>query len=79
MIDEAIDRPSSTITLITPDHRSLLNLMTSVGGAIVIFTKAPIAGASKTRLSPLLGDDGAASLARAMLSDIVVALSECVS
>jgi glycosyltransferase A (GT-A) superfamily protein (DUF2064 family) len=52
---------------------------TTVGGAIVIFAKCPIAGASKTRLAPLLGDDGAASLAQAMLSDILVTISECVS
>ena len=41
----------------------------SVGGAVVAFAKCPIAGASKTRLAPLLGADGAAALARAMLSD----------
>ncbi|KAL9184155.1 hypothetical protein ACHAXT_002241 [Thalassiosira profunda] len=46
-----------------------------VGGAIVVFAKCPIAGASKTRLAPLLGDDGAAALARAMLSDVLVSIS----
>ena len=50
-----------------------------VGGAIVVFAKCPTPGASKTRLAPLLGDDGAASLARAMLKDILVKLSDCVS
>lgn len=50
-----------------------------LGGAIVVFAKCPIAGASKTRLAPMLGEDGAALLARAMLSDILVSLSECVS
>ena len=50
-----------------------------VGGAVVVFAKCPIVGASKTRLAPLLGDEGAASLAHAMLSDILIALSDCVS
>ncbi|KAL3795745.1 hypothetical protein HJC23_008232 [Cyclotella cryptica] len=49
----------------------------SVGGAIVIFAKCPISGVSKTRCAPLLGYDGAASLAQAMLSDILITLSEC--
>lgn len=48
-----------------------------VGGAVVVFAKCPIAGASKTRLTPLLGPEGAALLAKAMLSDILVSLSEC--
>jgi glycosyltransferase A (GT-A) superfamily protein (DUF2064 family) len=51
----------------------------SVGGAIVVIAKCPISGVSKTRCAPLLGYDGAASLAKAMLSDILVTLSECVS
>lgn len=51
----------------------------SIGGAVVVFAKCPIVGASKTRLAPLLGDEGAASLAHAMLSDILIALSDCVS
>lgn len=48
-----------------------------VGGAIVVFAKCPIAGASKTRLAPLLGAEGAAALAQAMLSDVLVSLCEC--
>ncbi|KAL7511143.1 hypothetical protein ACHAXN_008041 [Cyclotella atomus] len=48
-----------------------------VGGAIVVFAKCPTPGATKTRLIPLLGEDGAAFLAEAMLSDILVSLSEC--
>lgn len=44
-----------------------------------MFAKCPLPGTSKTRLSALLGADGAASLARAMLSDILVSLSESVS
>ncbi|KAL7517050.1 hypothetical protein ACHAWX_002005 [Stephanocyclus meneghinianus] len=51
----------------------------TVGGAIVVIAKCPISGVSKTRCAPLLGYDGAASLAKAMLSDILVTLSECVS
>ena len=47
----------------------------SVGGAIVVFAKCPIPGSSKTRLSPLLGAEGASSLAQAMLSDILTSIS----
>lgn len=50
-----------------------------IGGAVVVVAKCPIAGVSKTRLAPLLGDEGAAQLAQAMLSDVLVSLSECVS
>ena len=50
-----------------------------VCGTIVVVAKCPIAGASKTRLAPLLGAEGAALLAEAMLSDVLVSLSECVS
>lgn len=49
-----------------------------VGGAVVVFAKCPIAGSSKTRLAPLLRPEGAAQLAKAMLSDILVSLSQCV-
>ncbi|KAL7433412.1 hypothetical protein ACHAXH_005952 [Discostella pseudostelligera] len=48
-----------------------------IGGAVVVVAKCPIAGVSKTRLAPLLGDEGAAQLAQAMLSDVLVSLSEC--
>ena len=48
-----------------------------VGGAVCVFAKCPIPGRSKTRLAPLLGEDGAASLATAMLSDILVSLASC--
>jgi len=50
--------------------------MASVQGSIIVFAKCPIAGSSKTRLSSLLGDEGAARLARAMLSDILTSISE---
>lgn len=50
-----------------------------VGGAVVVVAKCPVAGVSKTRLAPLLGAEGAALLAQAMLSDVLVSLSECVS
>jgi glycosyltransferase A (GT-A) superfamily protein (DUF2064 family) len=49
-----------------------------VGGAIVVVAKCPVAGTSKTRLVPMLGEEGAASLARAMLMDTLSSLSECV-
>ena len=38
---------------------------------IVIFAKAPRAGYAKTRLIPALGADGAARLARRMLTHMV--------
>jgi hypothetical protein len=39
---------------------------------IVIFAKAPLAGLAKTRLIPALGAEGAAALARRMLSHTLV-------
>lgn len=49
-----------------------------VRGTIAVFAKCPIAGSSKTRLSSLLGEDGAADLAKAMLSDILCNISNYV-
>ncbi|EJK52597.1 hypothetical protein THAOC_28109 [Thalassiosira oceanica] len=46
-------------------------------GTIVVFAKCPLPGSSKTRLAPLLGDDGAALLAQAMLSDVLSSLTAC--
>jgi glycosyltransferase A (GT-A) superfamily protein (DUF2064 family) len=46
-------------------------------GAIVVVAKCPIPGKSKTRLIPLLGPEGSARLARAMLSDVLVSLVQC--
>jgi hypothetical protein len=48
-------------------------------GAIVVVAKCPIGGKSKTRLIPLLGEDGSANLARCMLSDVLLTLDQCVS
>jgi len=48
-------------------------------GAIVVVAKSPIPGKSKTRLKPLLGAEGSALLAKALMSDVLVTLSECVS
>ena len=50
-----------------------------VGGAIVVVAKCPIPGSCKTRLVPMLGNDGAANLARAMLSDVLSSICGCVS
>lgn len=44
---------------------------------IVVVAKCPIPGKSKTRLQPLLGEEGSSKLAKAMLSDVLLALSEC--
>ena len=43
---------------------------------IVIFAKAPVAGRVKTRLIPMLGEDGAALLARRMLANTVASALE---
>ncbi|KAL7581515.1 hypothetical protein ACA910_022084 [Epithemia clementina (nom. ined.)] len=44
-------------------------------GTVVVVAKCPVPGQSKTRLAPLLGDRGAANLAKAMLCDVILALS----
>ena len=49
-----------------------------VDGSIVLVAKSPIPGKSKTRLIPLLGPQGAAVLAEAMLSDILQSLTTVV-
>jgi len=46
---------------------------------IVVLAKCPIPGKSKTRLIPLLGEEGSAALAQAMLSDVLLTLYHCVS
>jgi hypothetical protein len=48
-------------------------------GSIVVVAKCPIPGKSKTRLIPLLGPEGSVVLAKAMLSDVLTTLTECVS
>jgi hypothetical protein len=48
-------------------------------GSIVLVAKCPIPGKSKTRLIPLLGPEGSVVLAKAMLSDVLTTLTECVS
>ena len=47
-------------------------------GVILLVAKVPTPGKCKTRLIPLLGDVGAATLARAMLEDVVLTLTHCV-
>lgn len=50
--------------------------MMRITGAIVVVAKCPIPGKSKTRLQPLLGIDGSALFAKAMLSDVLVTIHE---
>ena len=45
----------------------------------MIFAKCPIPGKSKTRLIPLLGEEGSVRLAKAMLSDVLKTIDGCVS
>ncbi len=45
--------------------------MSAVATRIVIFAKAPVPGRVKTRLIPMLGEEGAARLAQQMLADTV--------
>ena len=47
-------------------------------GAVVVVAKCPIAGKTKTRLIPLLGEDGSAHLAKAMLSDVLMTIDKSV-
>jgi glycosyltransferase A (GT-A) superfamily protein (DUF2064 family) len=51
----------------------------AVTGCVVVVAKCPIPGKSKTRLVPLLGNDGSSQLAKAMLSDVLMTLEHCVS
>jgi glycosyltransferase A (GT-A) superfamily protein (DUF2064 family) len=48
-------------------------------GAIVVVAKCPVPGKSKTRLIPLLGLCDSATLAKAMLSDVLLTLEKSVS
>jgi rSAM/selenodomain-associated transferase 1 len=45
-----------------------------LGAAVGIICKAPVPGASKTRLIPVLGEEGAAELAGAFLRDVAAAI-----
>lgn len=47
--------------------------------SIVVVAKCPIPGQSKTRLIDLLGEEGSAVLAKAMLADVLTCISHCVS
>jgi glycosyltransferase A (GT-A) superfamily protein (DUF2064 family) len=51
----------------------------TIPSTIVVIAKCPIPGKSKTRLIPLLGEEGSVTLAKAMLADILSTLSTCVS
>ena len=51
----------------------------SVRGSIVVVAKCPIPGKSKTRLIPLLGEEGSVELAKGMLSDVLKSINGCVS
>eukprot|EP00546_Thalassionema_frauenfeldii_P007503 CAMPEP_0178915888 /NCGR_PEP_ID=MMETSP0786-20121207/12298_1 /TAXON_ID=186022 /ORGANISM="Thalassionema frauenfeldii, Strain CCMP 1798" /LENGTH=285 /DNA_ID=CAMNT_0020589091 /DNA_START=140 /DNA_END=997 /DNA_ORIENTATION=+ len=46
----------------------------TVEGAIVVVAKCPLPGKSKTRLLPLLGEQGTVTLAKAMLCDVLATL-----
>jgi rSAM/selenodomain-associated transferase 1 len=48
--------------------------MTDAGYALGVMARAPVPGCCKTRLAAVLGDEGAASLYRAMLLDTIEAL-----
>jgi rSAM/selenodomain-associated transferase 1 len=50
--------------------------MTGPRRRLVVIAKEPVPGAVKTRLAPLLGADGAARVAAAMLADTVAAMAE---
>jgi uncharacterized protein len=48
--------------------------MTGPRRALVVIAKEPVPGAAKTRLAPILGVDGAARVAAAMLADTVAGM-----
>lgn len=48
-------------------------------GSVVLVAKCPIAGAVKTRLARDIGEEGAASFARAMLCDVLEQVGRSVS
>jgi uncharacterized protein len=50
--------------------------MTGSRRALVVIAKEPVPGAVKTRLAPLVGDDGAARVAAAMLADTVAVMTQ---
>jgi uncharacterized protein len=50
--------------------------MTDPRRALVVIAKEPVPGAVKTRLAPVLGADGAARAAAAMLQDTVAAMAQ---
>ena len=47
--------------------------------SIVVVAKCPIPGQSKTRLIPVLGEEGSAALAKSMLADVLTVVTDCVS
>jgi rSAM/selenodomain-associated transferase 1 len=51
-------------------------MMTGPRRALVVIAKEPVPGAVKTRLAPVLGADGAARVAAAMLADILAVMAE---
>ena len=51
----------------------------AIKSSIVVVAKCPIPGKSKTRLARLLGEAGAARVAKAMLCDVLTTLSGHVS
>jgi glycosyltransferase A (GT-A) superfamily protein (DUF2064 family) len=46
---------------------------------VAVVAKCPIPGKCKTRLIPLLGEEGSSKLARAMLKDVLESLDQYVS
>jgi len=50
--------------------------MTGARRALVVIAKEPVPGAVKTRLAPVLGADGAARVAAAMLADTVAGMAQ---
>ncbi|KAG7337535.1 DUF2064 domain containing protein [Nitzschia inconspicua] len=62
-------------SLVTPLPESAL--LQVLRGTIVVVAKSPLPGQCKTRLIPLLGHDGSATLAQAMLSDVISTLDKC--
>lgn len=67
--------------IVEKDHQSETEIPSEmpVQGCVVVFAKCPIPGKSKTRLIPLLGEEGSVRLAKGMLSDVLKTIDGCVS
>jgi hypothetical protein len=75
------EQASSTLQTTTQRNPTMVNNNQhprQLIGSIVVVAKCPLPGQAKTRLIPLLGQEGAVKLATAMLCDVLTTLSQAV-